>query len=92
MAEAPLPLNPRPKGNGAETRAPKPPLVHTALGGRTFAQYKALPHHCIGLPTSHAGPCCQMGSDNQRALSLTYERLYGAEFDKDYLVGKCPKS
>lgn len=39
MAEAPLPLWPKPNG-----KPPKPPKKWAALGGLTFEQYRALPH------------------------------------------------
>jgi hypothetical protein len=79
---------PRPRGNGAET---KKPLIHKALGNRTLAQYKALPHSCRDLPPTHEGLCCQMGTHNLVSQGLVYERATETRFDKDFIIGKRPK-
>ena len=91
MAEAPQPLFSRPKGNGKEA-VPKPLRLYRNLPGLTYEAFKRLPHHCAGLPLTHAGLCCQMGVDNQVSAGLVYERGTEAKYSKDYLMGKRLKS
>ena len=90
MAECPTPLFSRPKGNGKEA-VPKPLRLYRNLSGLTYEAFKRLPHHCAGLPLTHAGLCCQMGVDNQVSAGLVYERGTEVKYSKDYLMGKRPK-